>query len=314
MAMKDARPAAILIAGPTASGKSGLALALAERLGGVVINADSMQVYAELRVLTARPSDEDCARVPHRLYGHVPAREAYSAGRFIIEAAAAIAEAQAAGLVPIIAGGTGLYFKALLEGLAPIPAIPDPIRAHWRAEGERNGAEALHAMLASRDPVMARRLRATDTQRIVRALEVLEATGRSLAEWQALPGEPVLPVPETLRLVVEIERDELYRRCDARFDTMLAGGALDEAAGLAALRLDPALPSMRALGAAPLMQLIGGRMPREEAAAAGKAETRQYAKRQLTWLRRHMISWHRGIAKDLECHVLQSIADVRSAP
>ncbi len=312
--MSAARPSAILIAGPTASGKSGLAMALAERLGSVVINADSMQVYAELRVLTARPSDEDCARVPHRLFGHVPAREAYSAGRFVIEAAAAIAESKAAGLVPIVTGGTGLYFKALLEGLSPIPPIPEDVRAYWRGEGERIGAEALHGVLTLRDQGMAQRLRATDTQRIVRALEVLEATGRSLAEWQAMPGEPVIHGPETLRLVVDIERDELYRRCDARFDSMLAAGALDEAAGLAALRLDPALPSMRALGVAPLMQLIAGRMSREEAATAGKAETRQYAKRQLTWLRRHMISWGRGNVKDLERHVLQSIADVRSAP
>lgn len=312
--MNADRPSAILIAGPTASGKSGLAMALAERLGGVVINADSMQVYAELRVLTARPSDEDCARVPHRLYGHVPAREAYSAGRFVTEAAAAMEEARAGGLIPIITGGTGLYFKALLEGLSPIPPVPEDVRMHWRGEGARIGAEALHRLLRLRDPVMAGRLHATDTQRIVRALEVLDATRRSLAEWQALPGEPVLRELVTLRLVVATDRDELYRRCDTRFDSMLAAGALAEAAGLAALRLDPALPAMRALGVAPLMQLIAGRVTREEAVAAAKAETRQYAKRQLTWLRRHMISWNIGDTKELESHVLQSIADVRSAP
>lgn len=312
--MSDARPAAILIAGPTASGKSALAMALAERLGGVVINADSMQVYAELRVLTARPSAEDCARVPHRLFGHVPAREAYSAGRFVTEAAAAVAEARAGGQLPIIVGGTGLYFKALLEGLSPIPGTPADIRAYWRAEGSRVGPQALHTVLASRDPDMAARLSCTDTQRIVRALEVLDTTGRSLADWQALPGTPVLRDAETLRLVVEIDRVELYRRCEARFDSMMTAGALDEVRHLADLGLDPALPAMRALGVAPLKQLLAGSMAAEEAITGAKTETRHYAKRQLTWLRRNMITWRTALTKQLETEVLQTIADVRSAP
>ncbi len=216
---------AILIAGPTASGKSAFALDLAEKKGGVVINADSMQVYRDLRILTARPTPEDEARAPHRLYGHVPGSEAYSAARFADEASRAIADVRALGRVPIIVGGTGLYFKALLEGLSPVPPVPDDVRAHWRGEADRLGAAALHAVLAHRDPVMAGRLKATDPQRMVRALEVLEATGRSLADWHETPGQPVLQEAETERFVLMPERDELYRRCDARFEAMMAAGA-----------------------------------------------------------------------------------------
>lgn len=312
--MSEARPAAILIAGPTASGKSGLAMALAEQLGGIVINADSMQVYRELRILTARPSVDDERRVPHRLYGHVPAREAYSAGRFVAEAAAAIAEAKAGGQLPIVVGGTGLYFKALLEGLSPVPAIPDDVRAHWRREGERLGAASLHGELARRDPTMAARLAATDTQRIVRALEVLEATGRSLAEWQAMQGTPVLPEAETMRIVLAPERDELYRRCNDRFDAMMEAGALDEVRRLRELQLDPSLPAMRALGVAPLLQHLAGELSCEAAAELAKTDTRQYAKRQITWLRRHMITWKWFNAQEMQSKLLQLIADIRSAP
>lgn len=302
---------AILIAGPTASGKSALALALAEHLGGVIVNADSMQVYDELRVLTARPSAEDEQRVPHRLYGHVAAREAYSAGRFLREAGAAIAEARAAGRPAIVVGGTGLYFKALLEGLSPIPEIPAAVRAHWRAEGERRGAANLHGELALRDPAMAGRLMATDTQRIVRALEVLEGSGRSLAEWQAIPGTPLLAEADTVRLVVSLDREELCRRCDARFDAMMRSGALEEVQRLRGMQLDPALPAMRALGVAPLMALLDGRMGQDEAATRAKSETRNFAKRQLTWLRRHMIAWKPISAQQTQSMMLQTIALIR---
>lgn len=287
--MTDAR--AILIAGPTASGKSALALRLAEETGGSVINADSMQVYRELRVLTARPSAADESRVPHLLYGHVPAEQAYSAGRYSREAAAAIAEVRATGRGPIIVGGTGLYFRALLQGLSPIPAIPDDVRAHWRAEAQRLEPAALHQLLATRDAEMAARLNPTDPQRVTRALEVLEATGRSLAYWQQQPGEAVLQEAETDRLVVMPDRDELYRRCDARFALMLEQGALEEVAALARLRLDSGLPAMRALGVAPLMQHLAGDISRDQAIEAATTETRQYAKRQLTWLRSNMSSW-----------------------
>lgn len=285
-------PLAILIAGPTASGKSALALALAEERGGAVINADSMQVYRELSVLTARPSPADEARAPHLLYGHVPGREAYSAARFMSEAARAITDVRQRGLMPIVVGGTGLYFKALLEGLSPIPQIPDEIRGFWRREADRVGAAELHATLAARDPVMAARLRPTDPQRVVRALEVLEATGRSLAEWQAVPGTPVLAAEHCERLVVLPDRDALCRRCDQRFDAMMEHGALEEVAALRDLNLDPDLPVMRALGVKPLLAHLAGALSRDEALEQSKVETRQYAKRQVTWLRGNMIAWN----------------------
>jgi tRNA dimethylallyltransferase len=282
---------AILIAGPTASGKSGLALRLAEALGGVVINADSMQVYRELRILTARPSPEEEARVPHALYGFVSGSEAYSAGRFAIDAARALKDASEKGLRPIIVGGTGLYFKTLVEGLSPMPEIPDDIRAHWRSEATKAAPGALHTVLARRDSVTAARLNPGDTQRIVRALEVLEASGVPLSDWQQRPREPVLDARRTLRLVVSPERAELNRRIDARFAAMLSAGALAEVQQLGHLGLDPVLPIMTALGVRPLLAHLAGTASREAAVAAAQAETRQYAKRQLTWLRSNMISW-----------------------
>jgi tRNA dimethylallyltransferase len=290
--MTDPSRRPILIAGPTASGKSAIALAWAERYGGIIINADSMQVYRELRILTARPTAEEEARVPHALYGHVPGREAYSVGRWVEDVEAALQDAQKRDLRPIIVGGTGLYFKALLEGLSPIPAIPQPIRAHWRAEAERLGPAALHSVLAGKDPEMAARLSATDTQRITRALEVLDATGRSLADWQREAGRPVLDPDETDRYLVTIDREALYARCDRRLDAMMAGGALREVRHLLELDLDPDLPILGALGVRPLADLLAGRCSAEAAAAQVKAETRQYAKRQLTWLRRNMNAWN----------------------
>jgi tRNA dimethylallyltransferase len=281
----------ILIAGPTASGKSALALALAEDVGGTIINADAMQVYRELRVLTARPGAADEARAPHRLYGHVAGAEAYSAARFAVEAAAAIAEAQAEGRVPIVVGGTGLYFKALTEGLSPIPQVPDEIRKRWRDTANQEGPATLHAILEVRDPVMAARLSPTDPQRLVRALEVFEATGKSLAEWQQIPGTPIVTVEEGRAIVVAPSRDAMRERIDTRFDMMLAQGAVDEVRGLLELGLDEELPVMRALGVRPLRDLVRGTVSQEEAAEIAKAETRQYAKRQMTWLRRNMITW-----------------------
>ena len=289
MIMQERR--AILIAGPTASGKSALALRLAEQHGGTIINADSMQVYRELRVLTARPTPDEEARVPHRLYGVLSGAEAYSAGRYAIDAAKAIAEARRAGRVPIIVGGTGLYFKALLEGLSPVPAIDPAIRARWRAEAAARPPAQLHAILAARDVRMAARLMATDTQRLVRALEVLESTGRSLADWQGERGTPVVEEAEAVRLLVLPDRDDHARSIDARFEAMLAAGALDEVRTLVRLGLSTELPIMRALGVAPLAAHLAGHVPLVEAAQLAKAETRQYAKRQLTWLRRNMIAW-----------------------
>jgi tRNA dimethylallyltransferase len=291
---------AILIAGPTASGKSRLALRLAEQLGGLVVNADSMQVYRELHILTARPTVEDEAQAPHALYGFVSGREAYSAGRYAADAARAIAAAQAAGRVPIVVGGTGLYFKALLEGLSPVPPIPPEVRAYWRAQAAARPAGELHALLAQRDPEMAARLMPTDPQRMVRALEVLECTGRSLAHWQRTPGTPVLGEGETRRLLVLPDRAAQGAAIDARFDAMLAEGALQEVRALIALGLADDLPVMRALGVAPLAAHLAGVTSREAAVAAAKAETRQYAKRQLTWLRRNMSAWRIILAQETE--------------
>jgi len=288
--MTDLRP--ILIAGPTASGKSGLALRLAEQLGGVVINADSMQVYRDLRVLTARPAPDDEARVPHALYGFVSGAEAYSAGRYAVDVANAIAEARAAGRVPIVVGGTGLYFKVLLEGLSPVPA-PDPqVRDFWRAQARIRPAFELHALLTARDPDTAARLMPTDPQRIVRALEVLESSGRSLAAWQREPGRPVLREHDTVRLLVMPERAALDAGIDARFDAMMAGGGLEEVRTLLALGYSSELPVMRALGVAPLVGHLTGTLSLPDAVAAATSDTRKYAKRQRTWLNRNMISWN----------------------
>ena len=302
----------ILIAGPTASGKSALALRLAEHCGGMIINADSMQVYAELNVLSARPSVRDAARVPHALYGHVPAREAYSAGRFVADAAAAIATAQRDGRRPIIVGGTGLYFKALLEGLSPVPAIPDYVRQHWRALEKEHGAYALYVALRDDDPEMAARLDPHDGQRIVRALEVVHGTGQSLAAWQRTPGQPILCEVETVRLVVLPERTALNEACDRRFDRMMADGALREAEALAALNLAPDLPSMRALGVRPLIAAVHKTMLLEDAVGQAKAETRQYAKRQMTWLRRNMIAWNTDVTQEYESNLAELFAFIQS--
>ncbi len=302
----------VLIAGPTASGKSALALKLAEELGGAVVNADSMQVYRELRVLTARPSAEDEARAPHFLYGHVAGHEGYSAGRFATEASAAIRETWTRGLLPIVVGGTGLYFRALTEGLSPIPAIDPAIRTHWRAEAVRLGPPALHAELERRDPAMAGRLSPSDPQRVTRALEVLDSTGRSLADWQATPGRPAIDAARATKLVLLPERAELHRRADARFDAMMATGALGEVEGLMAEGLDPGLPVMRALGVRPLMQLVRGEVRRAAAVEQGKAETRQYIKRQETWLNSNMIAWNAIVVNEMKYCLRDALAFIRS--
>ncbi|MFZ4809159.1 MAG: tRNA (adenosine(37)-N6)-dimethylallyltransferase MiaA [Hyphomicrobiaceae bacterium] len=296
-------PHAILIAGPTASGKSALAVALAERFGGTVINADSMQVYRDLRILTARPAPSDEARAPHRLYGHVPATEPYSAGRYVREAACAIMAAQADGRVPIVVGGTGLYFKALLEGLAPLPPVDPAVRAHWRAAAATSGAAALHGVLAGRDATMAARLAPGDTQRIVRALEVLESTGRSLADWQRVRGEPVLREAATVRLVLAPPREVILARVEARFAAMVAGGAVEEVAALVRFGLDPTLPVLRAVGVPPLVRLLAGAIDHATAVAAGQSDTRRYVKRQMTWLRGHMMSWNWISEQQMKRHV-----------
>ncbi len=312
MTATDKNTSPILIAGPTASGKSALALALAERCGGVVINADSMQVYSELRILTSRPTATDEARVPHALYGHVPACEAYSTGRFVTDVTVALDVARARGQRPIIAGGTGLYYKALLEGLSPVPAIPDDVRQHWRDLETEHGAGALYKVLLSDDPEMAARLDTNDGQRIVRALEVVHATGKSLAEWQRTPGVPVIDPGTAVKLLVMPDRATLHARAQARFDQMMMAGALAEAEALAALKLDPALPAMRALGVAPLIRAGRGETPLEAAIGEAKAETRQYIKRQETWMKTKMITWKHVKTKEMEIILGEVIAFIQS--
>jgi tRNA dimethylallyltransferase len=279
---------AVLIAGPTASGKSALALELAQKTGGVVINADSMQVYRDLRVITARPTSEDEARVAHRLYGHVDAGVNFSAGAWVADAGRVLAEARAGDRLPIFVGGTGLYFKALTRGLSAVPPIPPEIRDGVRTRLERDGVEALHAELARRDPASAERLKPRDRTRIARALEVVEATGRSLTDWHREGLPPLLPQGQFRALFLEPERHALYARIDARFDAMLKAGALEEVAKLAARKLDPLLPAMKAHGVPALIRHVEGGLALEEAAAIGRADTRHYAKRQFTWFRHQL--------------------------
>lgn len=289
--MPRATQSPILIAGPTASGKSALALQLARRYGGIVINADSMQVYRKLRLLTARPTAEDEAAAPHCLYGHVGATEAYSVARWLEDVAAALAEAMREGARPIIVGGTGLYFKALTEGLSPVPAIPLEVRRRWREAAAVAVPGELHRMLALRDARMASRLAPGDVQRVTRALEVIDATGRSLEAWQALPKRGLVDPMLAERILVGLPRAELHLRCDRRLDVMIAAGGLDEVRALVALGLPSEAPVMRALGVAPLAEHLAERLSLDEAVTQAKAETRQYVKRQETWARKHMRDW-----------------------
>lgn len=289
---------AVLIAGPTASGKSVLALDLAERLGGEIVNADSMQVYSEMRVLTARPSEAEEARVPHHLYGITNAAAPLSAGRWAVLAAAAMRDIAGRGKLPIVVGGTGLYFRALVEGLSPIPQIPEEIRERVRAEVAEAGPHA-HALLAEADPVLAEAVSSSDRQRIARGIEVFRATGRQLSAWQKEPPEPLV-TGNFAKIVLVPERGWLRERIDRRFDLMLEEGALEEARAMAALDLDPALPAMKALGLRPLIRHLAGETSLEEAAEAGKRESRAYAKRQETWFRTQMISWKAFSTQDSE--------------
>ncbi len=283
---------AVLIAGPTASGKSALALSLAERIGGTVINADSMQVYGDLRVLTARPTPEEEARAPHLLYGHVDAAEDYSVGRWLADARRVLAQVERVQRLPIFVGGTGLYFKALTQGLSVIPPVPREVRERVRGEAEGAASAELHAKLASADPQTATKLQPSDRQRIIRALEVFAATGRPLAEWQEKPGVPLIRPEETVAVFLSVERAALHARIDARFDAMLEAGALDEVRALTRRKLDPSLPIMKAHGVPWLMRHLAGEISLEEAAAGGKADTRRYAKRQETWFRHQLAGWN----------------------
>ena len=280
---------AVLIAGPTASGKSAAALELAEALGGVVINADSMQVYAQAPILTAQPGAADLARAPHLLYGHVSANELYSVGRYAADAAAALEKARAQNKLPIFAGGTGLYFMALTKGLAHVPPIPETIRENARALLNEIGVAALHERLAAADAKTAGLLRPTDPQRVLRAYEVFQATGRPLADWQQAAAEPVLKNLRLAKFVCDVPRPELRARIAARFNSMVESGGLAEA--LVLKDLDPSLPAAKLLGLRPLIALAEGRLSKPEALTQAITATRQFAKRQSTWFRHRMADY-----------------------
>jgi tRNA dimethylallyltransferase len=301
-------PDAILIAGPTASGKSALALTLAQRIGGCVINADAMQVYRDLRIITARPTPAEEARAPHRLYGHVDAAVNYSVGHYLRDASAAIEEAQRFQRVPILVGGTGLYFKALTRGLAAVPPIPDAVRERVRERLAMRGPEVLHAELGQRDPAAAARLNPRDRMRIARALEVIESTGRPLADWHQEGAPPILDPSRAIKLFLAPERAALYAGIDARFVQMLAAGALDEVRRLAARKLDPLLPAMKAHGVPWMIRHLRGELTLAEAAAQAQADTRHYAKRQFTWFRHQLSDWPRVAPEAAAEFVLQVLA------
>jgi tRNA dimethylallyltransferase len=273
------RPPVALIAGPTASGKSALALRLAETLNGTIINADASQVYSDLQILSARPSSEEMASVPHRLFGHVDGAVACSAAAWAADAKAAITESQAAGRLPILVGGTGLYIRTLIEGIAPVPDIDPAIRAEVRAMAVADAYEALKR----EDPERAAKLNAGDTTRVARALEVVRSTGKSLAHWQAGRAGGIGDAITLHPLVLTPERAWLVSRCDQRFDAMLAEGAVAEVQALMARNLSPELPVMRAIGVPPIIDWLEGRIDEKAMREQGKIDTRRYAKRQYTW-------------------------------
>lgn len=285
---------AILITGPTASGKSALAVELAKRHDGVVVNADSMQVYDTLRVLTARPSEEEMQGVPHHLYGHVPAGAAYSTGGWLRDVSALLPALRAAGRLPVFVGGTGLYFKALTGGLSDMPEIPEALRKALRSRLLEEGPDGLYAELAVADPAMAASLNRQDGQRIVRALEVMKATGRSIADFQGQSGLVIIDAAQARKIVVLPDRAVLHQRINGRFEKMLQQGAEDEVRALLALDLPAEAPVMKAIGVSQITAMVRGEMTRDEVLEKGAAATRQYAKRQMTWFRNQMDdSWER---------------------
>ena len=285
----ERRPAAVIVAGPTASGKSALALDLAEAFDGLVINADSMQVYRGLRVLTARPDKAATERAPHALYGVLAPDDPCSAGRWRKMALRQIESAHRAGRLPILVGGSGLYLRALELGLSPIPPIPTEIHKAAMQRHRELGGPAFHAALAERDPAVAARLNPRDQFRLIRAWEVLEATGRSIGKWQRMAGQPGLSY-RRLRFVTLPPRDQLYDNCERRFEAMMEAGAPNEVRRLLERRLDPELPIMKAVGVRELGHFLAGEWGAERAVMAAQQKTRNYAKRQVTWLRNQMLA------------------------
>ncbi|WP_095677973.1 tRNA (adenosine(37)-N6)-dimethylallyltransferase MiaA [Sinorhizobium sp. CCBAU 05631] len=285
---------AILITGPTASGKSALAVALAKRHGGVVVNADSMQVYDTLKVLTARPDEPEMGGIAHFLYGHVPAGRLYSTGAWLRDAEVLVERLRGEGRLPVFVGGTGLYFKALTGGLADMPDIPPAIRQRLRQRLTVEGAAALHAELERSDRQAAAQLRPEDGQRIVRALEVVEATGKPIGHYQQMRGSVIVDPDRARKIVVLPDRSLLHSRIDRRFEAMLASGAVEEVQALLALKLSPDMPVMKAIGVQQIAAMLRGEMREAEVISTGAAATRQYAKRQMTWFRNQLDdSWQR---------------------
>jgi len=289
---EDAVKNAILIAGPTASGKSALAVRMAQETGGFIVNTDSMQVYDVLDLLTARPGKADLAAAEHHLYGHVAPSISYSTGRWLDDVASLLSQPPMKGRTPIFVGGTGLYFRALLGGLSQMPEVSGDVRAYWRGRMETDGPEFLHGVLSERDPDMAATLKPADSQRIVRALEVLESTGKSLLDWQQIKGRALVDDNSARKIVLAPDRAWLSERIARRFALMWDNGAIDEVKALLALDLDPALPAMKAIGVREITAYIEGSLSRDEAIERSVIATRQYAKRQSTWFRNQLdASW-----------------------
>ncbi len=291
---------AVLIAGPTASGKSALALRLAEKLGGTIVNADSMQVYRDLRIITARPTPQEEARVPHRLYGHVDAAINYSTGQWLRDVGEVLGVLAPEGRTAIVVGGTGLYFKGLTTGLAAVPPIPVNVRSAVRARLQSSGVRALYDELRERDPQTANRLMPNDRSRISRALEVVLATGRSLSDWHRKGLPPLINAARVAKIFVTCERKDLVLRIESRFAAMLKAGALEEVRALAARKLDPSLPAMKAHGVPWLIRHLNGEITLHEASVGAIMDTRRYAKRQLTWFRNQMKDWPWAAAEEAE--------------
>ncbi|MCL7996931.1 tRNA (adenosine(37)-N6)-dimethylallyltransferase MiaA [Brucella sp. 21LCYQ03] len=295
--MSEAAKDAILIAGPTASGKSALALHLAKKTGGFIVNTDSMQVYDVLDLLSARPQSDELREAEHYLYGHVAPSVSYSTGKWFADVEALLSRADLKGRTPIFVGGTGLYFRALLGGLSQMPEVPGDFRDYWRNKMSEDGAEALHRLLAERDPEIAVTLRPTDSQRIVRALEVFEGTGKSLLHWQKNTGTALVDDVTANKIILLPDRQWLGERIAQRFNLMWDHGALEEVHALMALDLDPALPALKAIGVREISAFFAGEMTREEAIELSVIATRQYAKRQSTWFRNQLDdSWKRYIS------------------
>jgi len=305
------QPTVWLIGGPTGGGKSALALRLALAVGGEIVNADSMQLYGDLRILTARPSDEDEARAPHHLFGVADAGEAWSVGRWLAAARDVLGDIAGRGRTAIVVGGTGLYFRSLTRGLADIPPVPSAIRQETAAMFDALGEAAFRDRLAGVDPAAARRIGTGDRQRLMRAWEVFAATARALSDWQA-DGPGVLDGAAWRGVILSPPRAELYRRCDARLVDMIEAGALDEVAHLMARGLDAGLPAMKALGVAPLAALLRGEMSLDQALARAQQETRHYVKRQITWFRHQTPDWPRIEGRDGDEQLGQILA--RSPP